>query len=338
MGKVKQPKTRSTAGIDVAAKTLQVAFRGRNGEVVDLEFTNDAAGHQKLCLLFVKLLPARVCLEATSLYGLDLAVALHVAGVEVMIANPRAARRFMEAQMTRAKTDKVDARGLLAFVERMEFVPWTPPSAAVLGLRMLARRLHDVVCQTTAEENRLHAAQATQATPSFILDDIKTAIRQLEERETRLIAQAKAFIAADPGLSRAHASITTVKGIKDRAAIAILGELLPLPPEMTPRQVVAHAGLDPKPRESGTSVRGRNAISKIGNARLRGALFLPAMTASRFEPAVAAHYQRLIAGGKQPYVAYVAIMRKLLHSLWIMIQTGLPFDGAKYGPKSAVAP
>jgi transposase len=295
-------------------------------------------GHQKLVALFGRCRPARLCLEATGLYGLDIALALHEAGLEVMVANPRAARRFMEAQMTRAKSDKVDARGLLAFVERMEFIRWTPPSAARLTLRMLARRIHDLTLLATAEKNRLHAVQATSATPEFVLEDLRSGLAQLDERLTALIAKTVEYMLGNSELAPAYRALVTVKGIKERAAIGILGELMVLPADMTPKQVVAHAGLDPRPNESGTSVRGRNPISKVGNSRLRGALYLPALTASQHQPGVSDHYQRLMAAKKLPRVALVAVMRKLLQSAWRMIQTGAPFDPEKYGPKPAVAP
>lgn len=325
-------KAVGVAGVDVAAKTLQVAFRGSDGAVTDHELTNDAAGHAKLCALF-RAQGGRACLEATSLYGLDVALALYDAGVEVMIANPKAARRFIEARMTRAKTDKVDARGLLDFVERMEFVAWTPPSAARLQLRMIARRIHDLTTLATMEKSRLHALQATSSSPVLLLEDVRESIEAIEARVESLVARALTHIQADPELALPYAAITSVKGIKGRSAIALLGELLLLPSEMTPRQVVAHAGLDPRPKESGTSVHGRSGISKVGNSRLRGALFLPAMSASRFDPAARAFYERLVAAGKRKNVALVALMRKLLQALWRMIHTGLPFDARKFAAR-----
>jgi transposase len=99
---------------------------------------------------------------------------------------------------------------------------------------------------------------------------------------------------------------------------------------MSARQWVAHAGLDPKHSESGTSVKGRARISKVGNRHLRAALFLPAMVASQHEERVRAYYQKLLAKGKKPMQALVAVMRKLLHAIHGMFQHEADFDGTKF--------
>ncbi|MBK9367628.1 MAG: transposase [Deltaproteobacteria bacterium] len=161
-------------GIDVSAKTLQVAMDGSDG-VRDLEFSNDADGHKKLCKVLTKKgLAARVCLEATGNYSLDAAIALSAAeGVEVMIVNPKSARHFAEAQLRRAKTDRVDARALMDYAQRMPFVVWARPSRERLHLRQIARRISSLIEETTAEKNRLAAAQATGETPKLVLCDIE---------------------------------------------------------------------------------------------------------------------------------------------------------------------
>jgi transposase len=99
---------------------------------------------------------------------------------------------------------------------------------------------------------------------------------------------------------------------------------------MSARQWVAHAGIDPRYAESGSSVRGQVRISKVGNRHLRAALFLPAMVASQHEPQIKAYYQKLIAKGKKPMQALVAVMRKLLHAIHGMFGHHADFDGSKF--------
>jgi transposase len=324
------------AGIDVSAATLQVALRGLDGEVRDLEFTNDAVGHGKLVALLTKgKRTARVCLEATSLYGLDLAIALAAAKVAVMVVNPKAARRFAGAMMQRAKTDRVDARVLLEYVRRMDFVAWSPPSTARQTLRLYARRIHDIVCQATAEKNRLHALHSTTTTPEALLRDVREAITALEKRAEDLIEAAWELMASDTELAAARAALLTVPGIAKRSAIALLGELALLPADMTAREVVAHAGLDPRPRESGTSVKGRRSISKVGSAALRASLHMPALVAVRHDDVIRRHYDALVAAGKPKMVAIVAVSRKLLHAIWHLVCHGGTFDPAKFSPRFA---
>jgi transposase len=324
-------------GIDVSAKTLQVAIGGPEG-VRDLEIPNDAAGHQRLIKLLAKKgLAVRVCLEATGTYSLDAAIALSAAaGVEVMIVNPKSARHFAEAQLRRAKTDRVDARALLDYAQRMNFVAWARPSQERLHLRQIARRINSLIVETTAEKNRLAAAKATSETPALVLCDIEEGIRQLETRVAKLEAAALELIERAPDLKRLLGHVTSIKGIAERSAVRILGELLMLPDDMSPREVVAHAGLDPKPRQSGARDAKRQ-ISRVGNSRLRAALFLPAMVAARYEPAVREAYERLVGRDKLKMVATVAIMRRLLTALWAMILRDEPFDPAKFGPKPVLA-
>lgn len=323
------------AGIDIGAKELVVALRLADGGIKDLKFENTPQGHKKLANLLKKGgRLARVVCEATSLYGLDLALALDADGIELMQLNPLAARRFMESQMRRAKTDKVDARALLEFLERMEFVPWNRPSKPRLGLRFIARRIDDLIKIQTAEKNRLHALKATDETPKVLLDDLEEGINALEQRIDVLLGQAVELMQTEPELKRAYDAATSICGIADRSSVQILGELLLLPADMTPKQVVAHAGLDPRPRESGKKCDGMRHISKLGSSSLRAALHFPTLTAIQHQPVVRKHYEHLLKGrNDHKMIAVVAVSRKLLQSLWRMIQTGEAFDPARFSPR-----
>ena len=110
----------------------------------------------------------------------------------------------------------------------------------------------------------------------------------------------------------------------------LLGELLVLPDDLTAPQWVAHAGLDPRPYESGTSIHRPRRISKVGNRHLRAALYMPALVAIQHEPNVKAFYSKLVSAGKKPMQAVVAVMRKLLHAIWGMLKHDQNFDGNKF--------
>jgi transposase len=112
--------------------------------------------------------------------------------------------------------------------------------------------------------------------------------------------------------------------------VQLLPELLVLPADMTVRQWVAHAGLDPRACQSGSSVDKPARISKVGNAHIRRALFMPALVAVQHEPHVKAFFDRLVARGKKPIQAYVAVMRKLLHAIYGMFTTKTTFVGEKF--------
>ena len=319
-------KEMTLAGIDVASKSLEVCFESPNSQPTAEEFSNDRQGHQA----FIRRIQgrgARVVLEATGVYHLDIALALHWAnGVEVMVINPRVAKDFAQATMRRSKTDGTDAKVLLEFARRMPFQAWIPPSTEELELRTLGRRIGSLTKDRVKEKNRLHAAQYLS---QVVSQDIEVNVRHLKRRIDGLRAKALKLI-RETGLSRSFEQLTSIRGIGPASAIQILAELLVLPKDMTPRQWVAHAGLDPRILRSGLSIHAPARISKMGNRNLRAALFLPALVAIQHEPHVKAFYEKLLAKQKAKMQAIVAVMRKLLHAIHGMLRTGTDFDGEKF--------
>ena len=320
------------AGIDVSARELAVAWECGKGATSTGVFSNDPAGHRKLIRALARRGgSARVCLEATGIYHLELAIAL--AGhdrIEVMVANPRATRDFSRAQLRRSKTDATDAASLLEFLRCMPFEAWTPPAPAILDLQALSRRISALLVSRAQEKNRLHVEDQLAHRTEAIRDSIERHIEAITAEIDTLTEAAVEVLSLLPLLKRRFELLVSVKGIARASAIAILAELAVLPEDMTARQWVAHGGLDPRHYESGTSVRANSRISKVGNRHLRAALFLPAMVAARSEPHVKAFYQKLIERGKKPMQALVAVMRKLLHAIHGMFRTDSIFDGTKF--------
>lgn len=325
-------KKQNYVGIDVSAKTFTVIIDhgGERGKAFDL--TNDSDGHKKLIRMITKKgCQARGVLEATGVYSLDLALALHRAKrVEVMVANPRTIGQFAGAYMRRSKTDALDANIIVEFAMRMEFKAWKPPEPHTFDLRAISRRIEGVIKMATQEKNRLHAATSFDEMSEVVRNDIEVNIRHLERRGERLREQARELIAEHPELERAFLHITSVKGIASSAGIQILAELSVLPEDMDVRQWVAHAGLDPRVFQSGTSVNKPARISRQGNVHIRRALFMPALVAVQYEPHVKAFYEKLLGRGKTKMQANVAVMRKLLHSIHGMLKHDRDFDGEKF--------
>ena len=320
---MKQPKEPSKvlAAIDVGSRELVLALQ-RDGQLEALRtLPNTPAGHRALIkLLSRRGAHARVALEATGVYSLRLALALQrAARLEVMVVNPRAIKDFQRARLTRAKTDKVDALGILEFLQRMEFVSWTPPSDAVLALQQLGRRLVQLRGELTRAEARLHAIAYTPDREGLIAADLRANIRHLKKR-IKALQQAAAEVAArESELAVQVERLCSLPGIGQLSARRLLGELLVLPRGLKAKQWVAHAGLDPRPRQSGQKDAPRQ-ISRTGNRHLRLALFMPALVAVQRSPQIRACYEALLARGKKKKVALIAIMRRLLHSIWGMLQ------------------
>jgi transposase len=319
------------AGIDVGAEELILIVR-KNGisHQKAQKFTNTPADRARLVKKLAKMDGVTVCLEATGVYHFDLSIALHDAGVKLMVVNPKASHNFAKVLMKNSKTDAVDADTLAQYAERMDFVAWTRPSDEKIALRCYARRIGGLTRQKAATKNQLHALTASQETPKAVLRDVKLGISQMEKRIDRLAKAALTLIGKHPDLERAFTLLVSVKGIAQTSAIALMGELLLLPPGLSHREWVKFAGLDPRAFDSGKSVHKKARLSKAGNRHIRSALYMPALSAKRHDPHVKAYFQHLVDNGKPPLQAVCAVMRKLLHAIHGMLKHDKPFDNARF--------
>jgi transposase len=335
MNKLKVPSTDlAFCGIDVSAATVSVALIQPDRNLVQREFSNTASGHRSL-LAWLSQGGAlvRVSLEATGVYSLDLALALDAAGhCEVAVLNPKLVNRFAQT-LSRTKTDAADAVVLAEYSLRMPFTPWSRPSVDQLRLRALGRYIESLTSELTGVKNQLHAAEISSVTPRVILLDLKRAQTALERRLARIRQEARKLVAANQLLERRFELLTSIPGIAGTSALAILCELVLLPPEMTVRQWVAMSGLDPSHRESGTSVHKPARISRAGNRHLRRALYMPALSAARYDPHLRAFYRALRQRHKTGMQALMAVARKMLHAIYGIFKNGKPYDGQQLFPQ-----
>ena len=318
-------------GIDISNDVFDATMQHSDG-VSRRQFSNTKSGHcqfQKWALRRAN--SAQVCMEATGVYHLQLALALDGnPAVKLMVVNPCAARRFAQANMVRAKTDAIDADGLLLFLQRMPFRCWLAPRQQVLQLQSLAHRVSQLDKEITRERSRLHAVRRAGSHTRLVQQDIQAHLIQLKRRLEVMTARAMEVILSDPQLADDARIIDSAPGFAELSSMKLVAELSPLPDDMMPPQWVAHAGLDPRPGESGSSVRSPRRISKQGNARIRAALYMPALVAKQHDPNVKAYYEKLLAAGKPKMQAIVAVMRKLLHALWGMLHHRQEWDGQKF--------
>jgi transposase len=318
------------AGIDVGAEELILVIRKNGTSYKAQKFANTPADRARLVKKLVNLPGSRVCLEATGVYHFDLSLALHDAGVALMVVNPKSSHHFAQVLMKNSKTDAVDADTLAHYAERMDFVAWTRPSEEKIALRSFARRIDALTRQKAAAKNQLHALSASAENPDAVLRDVNLSITQLEKRIAHLTQAARALIGKQADLERAFRLLTSVKGIAQTSAIALMGELLLLPPGLSHRAWVKFAGLDPRAFDSGKSVHKQARLSKAGNRHIRSALYMPALSAKQHDPYVKAYFQHLVDNGKKPLQALCAVMRKLLHAIHGMLKQDKPFDNTRF--------
>lgn len=325
-------------GIDVSAATLAVALIEPDQPLQQREFANRDSGHKSLIGWLGKCgARVRVSLEATGIYSLDLALALHAAPhIELAVLNPKMVNRFAQT-LRRSKTDAADAQVLAEYSLRMPFLAWTPPSLNGLRLRAVGRHIASLVAQHARDQNRLHAAQSSRAVPGSVLQDLKRSQASLERRLVKMRRAARELIRADAEIEQRFRLLTGMPGIAETSALAILGELALLSPHLTVRQWVAHSGLDPVHQESGTSVHKRSRISRAGNRHLRRALYMPALAAARCDPHMRAFYEALQQRHKTKLQAIVAVARKMLHAIYGIFRSQTAYDGNKLFPQMEIA-
>ena len=242
-------------GIDISNDVFDVSLH-RGDKLVRRQFTNRPSGHQQFMRWACQQAPiSRVCMEATGIYHLQLALEMERhSQFQLMLINPWAARRFIQARMVRAKTDAIDADGLLQYLLQMPWRPWIAPKQEVLQLQSLSHRLSQLNKELSRERSRLHAARRAGSHTVAVQHDIEIHIQHLRERMASVKTQAIAVIDSHQTLAENAQLIDSAPGFAKLSAAKLLAELSVLPEDMSAPQWVAHAGLDPRPKRVGQHV------------------------------------------------------------------------------------
>jgi transposase len=264
-------------GIDLAARSLAVAIAHDDAPAAAARtFTNDAAGWQALLATLTAQgstpAAALIVMEATGAYWQGLATCLHTAGGTLSVVPPSSVRDHARSRHRRAKTAALDAVLLVDYARRQPPAPWTPPPAEITALHLLLRQRDDRGAMRTQTRNRPHALAPLPSLPADVAAPLNAVRRVIAEQIAALDAAITQRAAATVPLARAIARLQTIAGVGLLPAAVVLTEIQPVRSNMTARQVVAYAGLDPATQESGTAVRGAGHVSKTGNARLRQAV------------------------------------------------------------------
>jgi transposase len=310
-------------GIDVSKNTLDAALL-KEGKPRHKVFANSAAGHGQLLawLNDNSAATVHVCLEATGTWADAIALALHEAGHQVSVVNPALIRAFGQSQLKRTKTDKADAQLIARFCQMHQPPAWSPPAPEMRELQALVRRLESLEEMRLMEENRLTSG----VTCAVVQASLEEHIGYLQEQIEKTRRQITDHIDQNPDLKQQAELLDSIPGIGAATAALLLAELGDISHFDNARQVAAFAGLVPRIRESGSSVRSKPRLSKVGSSRLRKAMYFPAVTALRFNPLIKAMGLRLSAAGKNKMLILGAAMRKLLHIAYGVLKSRQPFD------------
>jgi len=316
--------TEPTLGIDIAKLKFNVCLIRTSGKLKHKIFPNHKAGFEQLLAWLSKQNVERVqaCLEATGTYSEPLALYLHEAGHVVSLINPAAIKAFAGSRLSRTKTDRVDAELIARFCLAQEPPQWTPLAVEVRELQALVRRLESLIEMRVMEENRLSSGGVVDTVRRSLEEHLAYLSQEIKRTEELI----RKHINSHPGLKQQTQLLDSIPGIAETTAALLLSEITDIKQYRSARQVAAYAGLVPRERQSGTSVRGRTRLSKIGNARLRRALYCPAITALRCSPFFQAWAKGLQARGKSKMSVICAVMRKLLHVAYGVLKSEKPFD------------
>ena len=290
-----------TIGIDVSKDRLD-AFRLSDGQ--RLQVTNDKAGHRTLLGWIGRGDPPLVVFEATGAYHRQLEARLGATGVPQVKVNPRQARRFAEATGRLAKTDRIDAAMLARMGAVLDLAGQAAPGKALLELRELAAARRALIKDRAAAKTRLGVA----ALP-LVRRQLEARLRQIEAQLATIDTAMAERVAEDEEMARKRDILVSIPGIGETTALAMLVEMPELG-TLGPKQAASLAGLAPISRQSG-KWQGSERI-RGGRAPLRHAIYMPALVAARFNPALKATYQRLRLAGKPAKLAITALMRKLV--------------------------
>jgi transposase len=311
-------------GIDIAKVKFNVCLMNLSGKLKHKVFSNSEAGFEQLSAWLAKQGIAQVhaCLEATGTYGEALSYYLQAQGQIVSVVNPAAVKAFAGSRLSRTKTDRVDAELIARFCLAQEPPAWTPPTPEVRELQALVRRLEALTEMRVAEENRLSAGISV----AVVRTSVEEMIEHLNEQIRRTEKLIHKHIDKHPRLKQQRELLESIPGIGERTAAVLMAEVPDIKQYRKARQVAAFAGLVPRERQSGSSVRGRVRLSKIGNARLRRALYFPAITALRCSSFFQAWAAGLRERGKCKMSVIGAVMRKLVHIAYGVLKSGRAFD------------
>lgn len=307
-------------GIDVAKASFDAAWEAE-GRAHHREFAYTEAG--LAALLAATPAQAHYVMEATGIYHARLALWLYEAGRRLSVVNPLIVKRFAQMRLSRVKSDKADAALLRHYGLAHALVPWAPTATEVLELQQAHGWLDDLIRERTRLMHRAEAHAHAPRPSAFVTKQMaghhRALAQQIKECERHLeVLVKKSF----PEL---YARLRTVPAIGKKTAIELIIVTHGFRRFEDIKALAAYIGVSPTTCRSGTSVKGRGAIAKLGQGRMRQLLYLCSWTAKRCNPACQALHTRLKQAGKPQRVINVAIAHKLLRQAFAVATSNRPF-------------
>lgn len=295
-------------GIDISKQAFDCSITKGDGKIETKKMSNNLKGFEKL----TSLLPsdAWVIMEASGPYYLKLATHLHEKGIKISVVNPLVIRRFCQMRMVRTKTDRKDATMIREYGIAEQPALWLPDEPSITKLKQLNAAIELMDKAITASKNQIEAFKEMPDTDSKLLKELE------KNRSANIIAKEKLEAEMEKvtieKYSAAYKALQTIPGIGPKSAAILIAVTGNFKKFSNYKQLIAYVGLNPRIFESGTSVKGRGHICKMGTSRLRKLLYLCSWSAKRYNVYCKELHQRLKAKSKPERVIKVAIACKLI--------------------------
>jgi transposase len=308
-------ETKVHVGIDISKNSFNASVPIKTKEgYKHLKYSNDVDGFKKFV---AQLEPGHNCImEASGVYYLQLALFLHEQGMIVSVVNPLTIKRFSQMRLMRAKTDKKDASIIAEYGKIENPVQWEPRPEYMLQMQQLQALQDSFTKQLTRLKNQKEAfvnSGIINKIGNEILDtEIKHNENKIEDLDKELLKITEEFH------SDLFKRLVTIKGIGKKAAMCLIVISNGFTRFENSKQLCAYIGLSPRIFESGTSVKGKAKICKMGMARMRKLLYLCAMRAITCNKACMEMYARLKEKGKNGKLALIAVANKLLKQAFVI--------------------
>ena len=337
-------ETRLFLGIDVGKSEIIVTLMNdREEEIYRDSFKNQLSGFRKMMKSVNKEAGKdyRDCqmhagMEATGTYYLKLVKFLYEKEEKVTpyVMNPNQVKKYMEYRGSRTKTDLQDSRIIAMCVkdgfERGILRPWFPTRKEYEELKELVRLREDLLTMKNMENNRIEGLKQNPDHSPQAMKILQKHVAYLSEqiKEIEEILKDNIKHGNFPDIGEDIERLKSIPGISDLSATSFISGIGDINRFDGIKQIVAHAGLAPMEKQSGTSVRGKTRICKRGSKQLRQLLYMPTLTAIRCNPVIKSFYKKLLDKGKLKMVAITACMRKMLHIMYGILKNKTYFDPA----------
>jgi transposase len=309
-------------GIDISKQTFDCSITNQEGEIELKKLSNNLKGFEKLKSLLP--IDSQVVMEASGPYYFKLATYLYEQKISVSVVNPLVIRRFCQMRMIRTKTDKKDASMIRAYGETEKPVLWQPDEPNITKLKQLNAAIELMDKAITASSNQIQAFKEMPDTDSKLIKALeKNRIANIKAKE-KLEKEMEQVAITHYAIS--YKALQTIPGIGPKSAAILIAVTGNFKKFSNYKQLIAYVGLNPRVFESGTSVKGRGHICKMGTSRLRKLLYLCSWSAKRYNIYCKEMYLRLKAKAKPERVIKIAMACKLLRQAFAVGKSQSTFN------------